>query len=150
MQNPLLFIILLIVKCNAEFQFKCWAESCTKPNSLMQNVKVNFYPNPPVEGQKITGELDGTIMEKVTSGRVFVKAFFKNFPPLKETYDFCYLLSYLDKMQCPLPAGDVHFNYSTFLKTSSILPGNYSGTATITNQMNDEVVCLKGGCEITG
>ncbi|XP_065914735.1 putative phosphatidylglycerol/phosphatidylinositol transfer protein DDB_G0282107 isoform X2 [Dysidea avara] len=116
MQNPLLFIILLIVKCNAEFQFKCWAESCTKPNSLMQNVKVNFYPNPPVEGQKITGELDGTI----------------------------------NKMQCPLPAGDVHFNYSTFLKTSSILPGNYSGTATITNQMNDEVVCLKGGCEITG
>ncbi|XP_065914689.1 putative phosphatidylglycerol/phosphatidylinositol transfer protein DDB_G0282107 [Dysidea avara] len=149
MQSLLLFIILLIVECNAEFQFKCWAESCTKPNSQMQNVKVNFYPNPPVVGQTITAELSGTIMEKVTSGRVYAKVFFNNFPPLKETYDFCYLLSYLDKRKCPLPAGDVHFKYSTLLK-NSVLPGNYSGTATITDQMNDEVVCLKGGCEITG
>ena len=27
--------------------------------------------------------------------------------------------------------------------------GNYTATATITDQMNDEVVCIQGGCEIT-
>jgi len=40
-----------------------------------------------------------------TSGWVYAKAFFYNFPPLKKTYDFCYLLSYLDNMQYLLPAG---------------------------------------------
>ena len=44
-------------------------------------------------------------VEKVTSGRVYAKAFFNNFPPLKETYDFCYLLSFINDIQCPIPAG---------------------------------------------
>jgi len=72
-----------------------------------------------------------------TSGRVYAKAFFYNFPSLKETYDFCNLLSYLDNMQCLLPAGrwqiycmnkhhilttgDAHFKYS-FLVKNSVLP----------------------------
>jgi len=32
-----------------------------KPNSQMQNVKVNFCPNPPVVGQNITVDLSGII-----------------------------------------------------------------------------------------
>ena len=44
-------------------------------------------------------------VEKVTSGRVYAKGSFNNFPPLKETYDFCYILSYFENMQCPVPAG---------------------------------------------
>ncbi|XP_065913250.1 putative phosphatidylglycerol/phosphatidylinositol transfer protein DDB_G0282107 [Dysidea avara] len=108
------FIILLVPRSNSEIHFNCWAESCTKPNSQMQNVKIKFYPNPPVVEQNVTFELSGTIMEKVTSGRVYAEAYFNNFPPLKETYDFCYLLSHIEDIQCPVPAGDVHYKYSVF------------------------------------
>ncbi|XP_065913900.1 putative phosphatidylglycerol/phosphatidylinositol transfer protein DDB_G0282107 isoform X2 [Dysidea avara] len=114
----------------------------------MQNVKIKYYPNPPVVEQNITFELRGTIMEKVTSGRVYTSVYFNNFPPLKETYDFCYILSYIEDIQCPVPAGDVHYKYAVFAK-NSILPGNYSATFTLTDQMNDEVLCIKLGCEIT-
>ena len=37
-----------------------------------------------------------------------------------------------------------------FLSQIHFTQGNYTGTATITDQMNDEVLCIKGGCEITG
>ena len=34
MQNLVLFIVILIANCNAEFQFKCWTTSCSKWYSI--------------------------------------------------------------------------------------------------------------------
>jgi len=59
-------------------------------------------------------------MEKVTSGRVYAKGSFKNFPPLQETYDFCYILTYFENMQCPVPAGKLLLSYSACIPHISI------------------------------
>ncbi|XP_065914294.1 putative phosphatidylglycerol/phosphatidylinositol transfer protein DDB_G0278295 [Dysidea avara] len=129
-------------------QIKCWAESCTKQNAQIQNVKVDIYPIPPELGKNITILLSGTILEKVNSGRIYGEARFNNFPPLRETYDLCYILSYIGVL-CPLVVGDVQYNVSKEVPRHAI-PGNYTFTGTATDQMNNELLCLLGGCVITG
>ncbi|XP_065914296.1 putative phosphatidylglycerol/phosphatidylinositol transfer protein DDB_G0278295 isoform X2 [Dysidea avara] len=93
-------------------------------------------------------ELSGTIMEKINSGRVYGEAQFNNLPPLRETYDLCYVLSYIGVL-CPLAAGEAQYSVSKEFPPH-VIPGNYTFTGTATDQMNNELFCLKGGCVITG
>ena len=42
--------------------------------------------------------------EKVTSGYVYTEINFNNLPPIKETYDLCYILSSATEIECPIQA----------------------------------------------
>ena len=43
-----------------------------------------------------------TTAEKVTSGYLYTEINFNNLPPVKETYDLCYILSSVTEIECPL------------------------------------------------
>ena len=43
--------------------------------------------------------------EKVTSGYLYTEVNFNNLPPIRETYDLCYILSSATEIECPLQAG---------------------------------------------
>ena len=45
-----------------------------------------------------------TTAEKVTSGYLYTEINFNNLPPIKETYDLCYILSSATEIECPLQA----------------------------------------------
>ena len=45
-----------------------------------------------------------TTAEKVTSGYLYTEVNFNNLPPIKETYDLCYILSSATEIECPLQA----------------------------------------------
>ena len=45
-----------------------------------------------------------TTAKKVVSGYLYTKVNFNNLPPIRETYDLCYILSSATEIECPLQA----------------------------------------------
>jgi len=45
MQNLVLFVVILIANCNAEFQFKCWVASCSKWHNIILSLVTNCLHN---------------------------------------------------------------------------------------------------------
>ena len=45
-----------------------------------------------------------TTAEKVVSGYLYTEVNFNNLPPIRETYDLCYILSSATEIECPLQA----------------------------------------------
>ena len=46
--------------------------------------------------------------EKVTGGYLYTELNYNNLPPIKETYDMCYILSSATEIECPLRAGKLY------------------------------------------
>ncbi|XP_065913686.1 putative phosphatidylglycerol/phosphatidylinositol transfer protein DDB_G0282107 [Dysidea avara] len=137
----------ILIGCNAQQrEVTAWMKSCTKRDAQMQNVMVDFYPDPPVIGQILTLVVNGTLMEKVTGGQLYVELRFNNLPPLRDTYDLCYGLLML-KVKCPLPPDNLHLQVSRPLPPS-LLPGNYSATITAVDQKNSQLFCIKAAIYI--
>ncbi|XP_065915135.1 putative phosphatidylglycerol/phosphatidylinositol transfer protein DDB_G0285639 isoform X2 [Dysidea avara] len=144
----LIVIFVSLLTSSEELQGQkvtCWEGSCAKRTAWIQNIKVDFNPYPPVIGEDILIQLNGTILEKVTSGRMYVEVRFNNLPPLRETYDLCYALLQFIKVKCPLLAEDANWKIQ-YKVPNSIIPGNYSGTVTATDQMNNLLFCLNLQC----
>eukprot|EP01113_Clastostelium_recurvatum_P025195 TRINITY_DN302_c0_g1_i4.p1 TRINITY_DN302_c0_g1~~TRINITY_DN302_c0_g1_i4.p1 ORF type:complete len:140 (-),score=56.26 TRINITY_DN302_c0_g1_i4:144-563(-) len=122
-------ILLLVVPSFADI----WTNCGTAADDLkISNVAIT--PDPPVKGQNLSVELDGTLSTTITGGNLAISIKYGFITVIDKTVPFC------SEEKCPVNAGP-YTQKITEMLPSDAPSGKYTGKLTGTDQSGKEIAC---------
>jgi len=136
--NKALLVIVLGLLCVSFASASTWSYCDSTYPTYLTVSSVTLSPDPPVLGYDDVVTLTGTVNETVSSGTVDLTITYYGIPVFTGSYNIC------DSNTCPQGPGAI--TAAITVSGSSLPPiappGNYVGTATVTDSNGNTLVCV--------
>jgi hypothetical protein len=140
MNSKSMLLVLAALMCVSLVSASTW-DYCSGTSAATSGIVVSgvtLNPDPPVLGQNDIVTLTGTVNETVSGGTVSLTITYYGIPVFSGTYNTC------DSNTCPQGPGAItaQITVSGDSLPPVAPPGNYVGTAIVTDQNGFQLVCV--------